>query len=114
MAVEASAGNMRTLKTEQNIDAARSERELKEAKKLGQRVSGVAITVRARTGEGGKLFGSVTNKDIAGALETVAGVRVDRRKIEAVEIKTIGTYRVTIKLHPEVSATVDVTVIPGE
>lgn len=114
MAVEASAGNMRTLKTEQNIDAARSERELKEAKKLGQRVSGVAITVRARTGEGGKLFGSVTNKDIAGALETVAGVRVDRRKIEAVEIKTTGTYRVTIKLHPEVSATVDVTVIPGE
>lgn len=114
MAIEASTGNMRTLKTEQEADAARSQRELKEAQKLGERIRGVAITIRARTGEGGRLFGSVTNKDIAAALATVAGVRVDRRKVEAVDIKTTGTYRVTIKLHPEVSATVDVTVVPGE
>ncbi|MGE5559923.1 MAG: 50S ribosomal protein L9 [Chloroflexota bacterium] len=114
MAIEASTGNMRTLKTEKEADAARSQRELKEAQKLGERIRGVAITIRARTGEGGRLFGSVTNKDIAAALATVAGVRVDRRKVEAVDIKTTGTYRVTIKLHPEVSATVDVTVVPGE
>lgn len=113
-AVEATSGNLRARETEQAADAARSERELREARKLGERLRGVALTIRARAGEGGKLFGSVTNKDVADALAEVVGVRVDRRKIESIDIKNTGTYRVAVRLHPEVSASIEVTVIAGE
>lgn len=114
LAVEATAGNLRARETEQAADAARSERELREARKLGDRLRGVALTIRARAGEGGKLFGSVTNKDVADALAEVVGVRVDRRKIESIDIKNTGTYRVAVRLHPEVSVSIEVTVVAGE
>lgn len=114
LAVEATTGNLRARETEQAADAARSERELREARKLGDRLRGVALTIRARAGEGGKLFGSVTNKDVADALAEVVGVRVDRRKIESIDIKNTGTYRVAVRLHPEVSASIEVTVVAGE
>lgn len=114
LAIEATAGNLRARETEQAADAARSERELREARKLGERLRGVALTIRARAGEGGKLFGSVTNKDVADALAAVVGVRVDRRKIESIDIKNTGTYRVAVRLHPEVSVSIEVTVVAGE
>jgi len=114
LAVEATAGNLRARETEYAADAARSERELREARKLGDRLRGVALTIRARAGEGGKLFGSVTNKDVADALAEVVGVRVDRRKIESIDIKNTGTYRVAVRLHPEVSASIEVTVVAGK
>jgi large subunit ribosomal protein L9 len=113
-AIEASQGNMRTLQNEQAAEDARVDREANEARKLGQRLNGLAITVRAHSGEGGKLFGSVTNKDVAQAIATVAGIKVDRRRIESIDIKTTGTFRVSVKLHPEVTVSVDLTVVAGD
>lgn len=113
-AIEASQGNMRNLQNEQAAEDARADREANEARKLGQRLNGLAITVRARSGEAGKLFGSVTNKDVAQAIATVAGVKVDRRRIESIDIKTTGTFRVSVKLHPEVTVSVDLTVVAGD
>lgn len=113
-AIEASQGNMRNLQNERAVEDARVDREANEARKLGQRLNGLAITVRARSGEAGKLFGSVTNKDVAQAIATVAGIKVDRRRIESIDIKTTGTFRVSVKLHPEVTVAVDLTVVAGD
>ena len=64
-----------------------------------------------KIGEGGKLFGSVTSKDIADALNSQHKIELDKRKIELKDtIKSLGTYPVTIKLHPEASAQIEVEV----
>lgn len=104
---------MRTLESEQAAEDARADREVKEARKLAQKLDGLAITVRARSGESGRLFGAVTNKDVAQAILAVAGLKIDRRRIESIDIKTTGTFRVSIKLHSAVTATVDLTVVAG-
>jgi large subunit ribosomal protein L9 len=64
-----------------------------------------------KTGEGGRLFGSVTNKEIADALKAQQGIEIERRKLELKDpIKNLGTFTVQVKLHPEVSAQLQVQV----
>jgi len=71
----------------------------------------LTVQVTVKTGEGGKLFGSVTSKDIADALQAQHGVELDKRKIELKDsIKALGEYPVTVKLHPEISAQIQVQV----
>lgn len=77
-----------------------------------QRLSGVALEIKAKTGEEGKLFGSVTSMNIEEGLKA-QGIEIDRKKILLEEpIKKTGEYEVQIKLHPEVTATIKVNVIP--
>jgi large subunit ribosomal protein L9 len=65
-----------------------------------------------RTGEGGKLFGSVTGKDVAEAIERQHGLAIDKRKVELKDsVKSIGTYNATVRIHPDVSAQVSVNVV---
>jgi large subunit ribosomal protein L9 len=82
-----------------------------EAKDLGKMLGAVAITISQKAGENDQLFGSVTSKDIAEALET-QGYTIERRKIALDEpIKTLGEFKVPIRLHREVTAEITVHVV---
>lgn len=92
----------------------RLEKELQEAKNLAASLEGASITLKAKSGEGGKLFGSITSKDIAEGIKREKKVTVDRRKIELKEpIKDLGTTKVRIKLYNDVYAEVNVNVSEG-
>lgn len=80
-----------------------------EAKVMAAQLSKVEVTIPVKTGEGGKLFGSVTGKDIADALEAQHGIKMDKRKIELKEVvKAVGDYPVTVRVHPEISTQIKV------
>jgi len=90
-----------------NADArAKKEKRIEEqARALAARLKGLTVKVAVRTGEGGKLFGSVSTKDIATALEEQHKISVDRKKLELKEpIKSLGTYQVLARLYPGVQA----------
>ena len=91
--------------------AAREIRSLDDAREAASRLSGLKVRLQTRAGQGGRLFGSVSTADIAAAVRTAGGPELDRRKIEVANpIKTIGSHRVSVRLHPDVSATLDVEV----
>ncbi len=91
--------------------AAREIRSLDDAREAASRLSGLKVRLQTRAGQGGRLFGSVSTADIAAAVRSAGGPELDRRKIEVANpIKTIGSHRVSVRLHPEVSATLDVEV----
>ena len=91
---------------------ARERREIEAAQALAAQVEGRTIEVRARAGEGGRLFGSVTASDIADAVHTQLGVEIDRRRIDLDEpLKELGTVDIAVRLHAGVDATVHVEVV---
>lgn len=111
VAIEATPGNMSQLegqKTRQKKDAAA---ELAEAQELKEQVEKLTVELKAKTGEDGRLFGSITSKQIGQALEKQNKIKVDRRKMELPEpIRALGFTNVPIKLHPDVTATLKVHV----
>lgn len=112
LAILATNNNINTVKLQKDAEARKQQRILDEAKLLAAQLAKVEVTIPVKLGEGGKLFGSVTAKDIAEALLTAHRLEIDKRKIELKEsIKTLGTYPVTIKLHPEVSTRIQVHII---
>lgn len=114
LATVATAGNLKVLEQQKQADANRKAKEEQEAEKLSTALSRVEVVIGARTGEGGKLFGSVTAKDVADALQRDNGLVVDKRKIELAEpIKALGTYKLTARLHPRVTAEIKVRVVEG-
>lgn len=70
------------------------------------------LSISKQVGENEAIFGTVTNQDVADAIQAATGVEIDRRTITVPEIHELGSYKVEIKLHPEVSATVDIQVVP--
>src|SRR5690554_960402 len=111
LAIEANKGNLKTLEKKQESEDKRKEEELEEAKQLKEQLEKLAIELKAKSGEGGKLFGAVTNKQIADFLKKKK-INVDRRKIEMDEpIRSLGYTNVNVKLHPKVSAQLKVHVI---
>ncbi|GAW93714.1 50S ribosomal protein L9 [Calderihabitans maritimus] len=114
LAVEATPENLKKLEKKKEAQERQYKLELEQARKLADKIAQSAVEIRTKVGEKGKLFGSVTSKEIASALERELGIKVDKRKIELPEpIKAIGKYSVNIKLHPEVEAKVEVNVIEG-
>jgi large subunit ribosomal protein L9 len=102
----------------QQSEAMRRNRQIKDvrdresAQELATRLAGAPIEVKARAGEGGKLFGSVTSADIVAAVKERSGIELDRRKLELAEpLKTLGPAEVPVQLHPEVTATITVEVV---
>jgi large subunit ribosomal protein L9 len=102
----------------QQSEAMRRNRQIKDvrdreaAQEVASRLSGAPIEVKARAGEGGKLFGSVTTADIVAAVQARSGIELDRRKLELAEpLKTLGPAEVAVQLHPEVTATITVEVV---
>lgn len=103
-----------SVKEQAHIKASEQEKkdkELADAKALGEKIGGLVVQLIAKAGEGGKLFGSLTSKDIAEALEKQHGITVDKRKIQLDSaIKEHGEKEVDIKLYPGVSCTLKVHV----
>jgi len=100
-----------------SIRAARSAREVKtmeEAQQIRQALESRTVTVSARAGTSGRLFGAITPADVAEAVVAVGGPQIDRRKVELTQpIKSLGEYTVHVRLHPEVQAKVKVAVVAG-
>ncbi|GIF71132.1 50S ribosomal protein L9 [Asanoa siamensis] len=97
-----------------NIKRARGAREIRDlghANEVKAQLEGLKVTLQVRAGDGGRLFGSVTPVEIVDAVKTAGGPSLDRRRLELPgHIKSTGSYPVKVKLHPEVTATFDVTV----
>jgi len=97
------------------IKRARSAREIRDlghATEVKAQLEGLQITLKARAGDGGRLFGSITPTEVAAAVKSAGGPEIDRRRLELPgHIKSTGTYRVQLKLHPEVTAYFDVNVV---
>ena len=101
--------NQRNLKIQ--AEKRRKQEELEMAQEDAKRINDKKVVVSVKVGEGGRVFGSVTSKDIAEQIQGQLNYKVDRKKINLVEpIKALGTYHVEIKIHPKVTATVAVSV----
>lgn len=106
----ATEGNVKTLENQTAAEVKRKENEKQEAINLGKKLEEMTIGLKAKAGEGGRLFGAITSKQVAEALEK-SGVKIDKRKIEMHDpIRTLGVTQVPVKLHPEVKATLKVQV----
>lgn len=99
----------------QLIKRARAVREIRgigDAKQVSAQISGLSVRLKTKAGRSGRLFGSVSAGDIAAAVRSAGGPELDRRRIEIRSpIKTVGAHQVTVRLHPEVTATLDVEVV---
>lgn len=107
LAVPADKANMASLDREKKNLAAQKQAELEKAQALSASIHGKEFKIGVKSGDNGKLFGSVTNKEIATAIESAAGVAIDKKKIVLGDaLKTVGKHEVPIKIHPEVETKV--------
>ena len=114
LAVLANAQNVNLAKQKAGSAAHRKAQEADEAKLLASQLAKAEVTVAVKVGEGGKLFGSVSGKDVSETLKKEHGVEIDKRKITITqEVTGVGDYEAVIKLHPEASAKVLVHVTEG-
>ncbi|PAD74088.1 MULTISPECIES: 50S ribosomal protein L9 [Paenibacillus] len=106
----ATEGNMKTLQQQNASEQKRKAEEKEEAAQLGKKLDEMTVVLKAKAGEGGRLFGAITSKQIAEALAEQK-IKIDKRKIELGEpIRTLGVTQVPVKLHPEVKATLKVQI----
>jgi len=111
IAKEATDGNIRNLEKQKAIQEEQRQKDLAEAKQLAERISKLNVVIVTKSGEGGKLFGSITSKDIADALMEQHKISIDKRKIVLDSpIKQMGEYELDAKIYPEVTAKIKVTV----
>ncbi len=110
-AIEATAQNQNDRKTQENAKQYHAQVELDNAKALAKQIDGKKVIVKAKAGAGGKLFGSITTKEVAAAITASCGQEVNKKKVVLKsDIKAFGTYSCEVKLHAGVSATVTVEV----
>lgn len=114
LAVEATNANINELQFKKKAEEKKKKEELDEATRIGEELKEKIVKVKVKAGENGKVFGSVTNKEIAAALAAQTGMEIDKKKITFDDpIKMVGRRIVKVKLHPQV--TVELTVeITGE
>ncbi|AKO94885.1 MULTISPECIES: 50S ribosomal protein L9 [Priestia] len=111
LAVEATNSNVKQLDAQKKKQKELEAEELKESQELKKTLEALTVELTAKSGEGGRLFGSVTSKQIAEELKKKHNIKVDKRKIELDDaIRALGYTNVPVKLHPEVTATVKVHV----
>ncbi|ABB14355.1 50S ribosomal protein L9 [Carboxydothermus hydrogenoformans] len=111
LAVEATEGKLKELQQQKEAANRRKEKELQEARSLAEKLKNIELVLYGKGGENGKLFGAITSKDIAEALEKNYQIKIDKRKLDLKEnIKALGVYTVEVKLHPEVTAKLKVAV----
>ncbi len=110
LAIGATAENVARIEHEQKVAAAKAAKAKTEAEQLAQKLSSVKLTLERPVGEGDRLYGSVTSRDIEEAL-AAQGYAVDRRRINVDPIKTLGAHHVTIRLGTAINATVEVHVV---
>lgn len=113
-ATEATEGNVRSLEKQKAIAAEKKAEEKAQAQAHAEKIKSLSVTIKTKAGDGGKIFGSITSKDIAEALKEQHKITVDKKKIQlANPIKMTGEMDVAIKLYPEVSTTLKVIIVAG-
>jgi len=113
-AVEANTANMNVANAKKKSAQLKKQQENDEAKLMAAQLSKIEVSIPVKIGEGGKLFGSVTGKDVADILQTTHNIEIDKRKIEIKGgIKGVGDYDAVVKVHPEITSTIKVHVIAG-
>ena len=111
LAMHWTRGSEKQIEMIKRARSAREIRSLEDAKAAAGRLAGLKVRLQKRAGGGGRLFGSISTADIAAAVRAAGGPELDRRKIEVKNpIKTVGSHQVDVRLHPEVSATLDIEV----
>ena len=111
LAVEATNSNLNDIRGKKEADAFHKGQELEQAKALKEKLDGMSVKLVAKAGENGKLFGSITNKDVAEALKMQQHVVIDKKKFHMPEgIKQVGATKVEVRIYPEVVATLTVIV----
>jgi large subunit ribosomal protein L9 len=115
-AIRWTKGGERTVESIRKARSSREVRDLDHAQEIKARLEGTTVNLPVRAGEGGRLFGAVTVNDIAGAINSAAGEKdaIDKRKIIVGNpIKSLGSHQVTVKVHDDVDATVNLNVVAG-
>ena len=111
LGVEATGKNMNDLKLQKNNEKKVAQENLEAARELAAKLAEGGVVLAIKVGEGGRAFGSVSSKEIAAAVKEQMGLDVDKKKIQLKEaIKSLGTHIVSVKLHPEVTAELKVSV----
>lgn len=111
LAVEATKANLNEAAQAKAREARRKEQEIQEYKDIAAKLNGIEVTLKARSGKDGKLFGSITNKEIAEEIKTQFGYDVDRRKILLDEpIKALGVYKVKVQMLANIAAELNLNV----
>ncbi|WP_010531295.1 50S ribosomal protein L9 [Lentibacillus jeotgali] len=112
LAVEATQGNMKALEAKKKKEQQQADEEKKEAELLKNELADATVEISAKSGDSGRLFGSITSKHIADVLKQDYDYKIDKRKIELDNpIRTLGYTNVPVKLHPEVTGTIKVHVV---
>lgn len=112
LAVEANSANMNKLKAKQDSNQYRKNVEKEEAQKIAEKLKGILLKISVKAGENGKIFGSITSKEIAENLKNQYKIEVDKKKIELKEpIKTLGSFTVQIKLYEGVIGNLKIQMI---
>ncbi|AKN33114.1 50S ribosomal protein L9 [Clostridium carboxidivorans P7] len=110
LAQEATGTNVHILNNKKEAERRQKLAEIEAAQKIAESLKGKEINLSVKTGENGKLFGSITGKDIADELNKKYNLKVDKKKIVVDNIKQVGTYDVEVKLYPEISTKIKVII----
>ncbi|MEI6602066.1 MAG: 50S ribosomal protein L9 [Clostridia bacterium] len=111
LAIEANAGNMNIMKQKNAAEKNKKNKQIEAANALVATLAEVTVTLKAKGGENGKLFGSITNKEIAEKLLADHKLDIDKKKIHLTDpIKSVGTFEVEVKIYPEISGKLKVVV----
>ncbi|MBR2040325.1 MAG: 50S ribosomal protein L9 [Clostridia bacterium] len=110
LAVEADSTALNDLKNREASKAHHKQEEINAAKATAEALEGKTVTIKAKAGSNGKLFGSVTSKEIALEIENSLKIKIDRKKMQVADIKNFGEYTAEIKLYQGITAKVNVVV----
>lgn len=111
LAIPADEGNMRNWQRNKDKEDAKAADDLAKAQALAKQLKDQKFVLKAKTGEGERLFGSITNKDVAEAMEAAFDVKIDKRNVEMEDhIKVLGDYKIKVKLHAQVKTEIVVSV----
>jgi ribosomal protein L9 len=111
-AVEANAANMNVAVAQKNSAERKKQQAKDESVLMAAQLAKIEVSIPVKIGENGKLFGSVTGKDVAEVLKSKHGIEIDKRKIEIKgDIKGLGEYEAVIKVHPEITSTIKVVIV---
>jgi large subunit ribosomal protein L9 len=114
LAVEANQSAVSSLNAQKKKEEKLAEKELEEAKRLKEELEKITVELTAKSGEGGRLFGSITTKQVSDELQKKFNLKIDKRKMELNDaIRTLGFTKIPVKLHTEVTATLNVHVKEG-
>lgn len=112
LAVEATKSNLNDFELKQKAEAKRKKEELEQAQNMAKELENKTVIVKVKTGENGKLFGSVTNKEVAEEIVKQTGMEIDKKKVSIGDpIKMVGERTAVIKLHPKVSAEITIKIV---